>query len=136
MPTTVPTSEPVMRAFAFAHRVVRMSADDIRHLSSVTPVGDDVAWWDAVSAIEHRLQRSHLRREAAVAGRIATQAVFSVANRAGLDIDRHVVAAAHAAGDAARALVAGGASLAEAEPLLAPWAAMGLLAGRTPCQTR
>jgi hypothetical protein len=32
--------------------------------------------------------------------------------------------------------VAGGASLAEAQPLLARWVAVGLLARRTPCQTR
>jgi hypothetical protein len=43
---------------------------------------------------------------------------------------------AFAAGDAARAVVAGGAALVDAQPLLAPWAAMGLLPGRTPCQTR
>jgi hypothetical protein len=135
MPTTVPTTDPVSQALAFARSVLRMSADDVRHLTTLTPLSDDVAWWDAVAAIDHRLQAAHLLRQASIAARLATQAVFTVANRAGLAVDRHVVAVAHAAGDAARALVAGGRSLPKAQPLLAPWAAMGLLAG-TPCQIR
>jgi hypothetical protein len=136
MPTTLRTTDSVSQAFAFAHRLLRMSADDIRRLSALTPVGDDVAWWDAVAGIEHRLRGAHLLRQAAVAGRVATQAVFTVANRAGVDVDRRVVAVAHAAGDAARALVAGGASVVEAQPLLAPWAAVGLVVERTPCRSR
>jgi hypothetical protein len=135
MPTTAPSADPVGQAFAFAHRVLRLTADDLRSLSTLTPVGDDVAWWDAVGAIERRLRAAHLLREAAVAGRVATQAVFTVANRTGVDVDRDVVAVAHAAGDAARAVVAGGAAAADAQLLLAPWAALGLLPARTPCRT-
>jgi hypothetical protein len=132
MPTTVPRADPIGEALAFAHRLVLLSADDIHRLSKVTPVGDDVAWWDAVAAVEDRLRGAHLLRQAGVVGRMATQAVFGVANRAGLDIDRQIVVIAHAAGDAARALVAGGSSMPEAEPLLAPWATLGLLLGRRP----
>lgn len=132
MPTTAPRTDSVAQAFRFVHALLRMSADDIRQVSMATPVNDDVAWWDAVAAVEDRLRAVHLLREAAIAARRATQAVFSVAAKAGLDVDRGVVGVAHAAGDAARALVAGGTSLTPARPLLAPWTTAGLMP--EPCQ--
>ena len=131
MAATVPTTVPAYEASVFAHAVLRLTADDLRRLTDRARNLDDVTWWHAVVAVDRRLRGAQLLRHATMAGRVATQAVLTAANRAGVDIDSDLLAIARAAGDAARAVVAGGQTLPEAQPLLALWADIGFFAGHT-----
>jgi len=67
--------------------------------------GDDLAWWQSTIDIDRRLHNARLSRRAAVAARAARDAVLA-ASGADPD-DAEVAAVCRAAGDAARALVAG-----------------------------
>jgi hypothetical protein len=73
--------------------------------SRATP-GDTVDWWVATSAVSRDLKRAHRQRTATLAYRRASEAVLAVPGADDLPHDR-VVHAARAAGDVARALVAG-----------------------------
>jgi hypothetical protein len=135
MPTNPTRTDSVTEAFAFARAVLRMTGGDIRRLAASGRAGDDVAWWHAVVAVDHRLRRARLVRQGTMAGRAATQAVLIAASRSGLDLDADVIAVARAAADAARAVVAGGLRLRETDALLVPWAELGVLGERTGCPT-
>ena len=136
MPANAPITGSGNQASAFARTLVGMSADEIRRLARLVRASDDVGWWEAVVAVDRQLRRAHLLRRAALAGRAATQAVLIGAGRNGMDTDPDVIAVARAADDAARALMAGGGALAEAMPLLAGWAEVGLLPVRVAMQAR
>jgi hypothetical protein len=67
---------------------------------------DTVDWWLATTAVSRDLRRTHRQRTATLAYRRASEAVLAVPGADDLPHDR-VVHVARAAGDVARALVAG-----------------------------
>jgi uncharacterized protein YjeT (DUF2065 family) len=120
----------------FIRALVHLSAEDLRLLGQAlrarhTQRADDVAWWQAIVALDRALRRCGRARLAAAAAGAASQAVISSAARHGMSAaDDDVRAVARGAAEVARVLVAGEAELPTAECLLLGWE--GFLPCRTP----
>jgi hypothetical protein len=71
-----------------------------------TAPGDDVAWWEATMALDRALRRRGTGHQAAMAARLASQAVLAAATRTGLALSPDVTAVARSAGEVARVLTA------------------------------
>jgi hypothetical protein len=82
---------------------------------------DDLAWWAATMALDRALRRRGTGHEAAMAARLASQAVLAAATRTGLASGPDVNAVARSAGEVARALAAGDLSTAGADYLARGW---------------
>jgi hypothetical protein len=120
----------------FIRALVHLSAEDLRLLGQAlggphTHRADDVAWWQAIVALDRALRRCGRARLAAAAAGAASQAVISAAARHGMSAaDDDVRAVARGAAEVARVLVAGEAEPPTAECLLRGWGAF--LPHRTP----
>jgi hypothetical protein len=77
--------------------------DRARHLQAAA---DDLDWWQTTITVDRRLRDAHLSRQASAAACAARDAVIATARSAD-GLDDEAAAVARAAGDAARALVAG-----------------------------
>ena len=82
---------------------------------------DDVAWWEATMALDRALRRRGTGHEAAMAARLAAQAVLAAATLTGLASGPDVNAVARSAGEVARALAAGDLHTAGADYLARGW---------------
>jgi len=86
---------------------IRQVAAGIREVTE-TAAGE-VAWWRATLAVEREIRRVHALPVAAMVAHRAAAAVTDRADRAGIALpDPDVTTVARTAGEAARALVAGG----------------------------
>ena len=81
----------------------------------------DVAWWEATLALGRALRRQGAEHEAAMAARLAAQAVFAAATLTGLAPGPDVIAVARSAGEAARVLAAGDLGSSGADYLARGW---------------
>jgi hypothetical protein len=108
--------------------IAAMTADDIRRVAvgiddHHRSAADEVGWWQATLGIDRALRTSGRTREAGMAATNASKAVQAVARAGGLCLpDPAVTAVARAAGELARAIVAGDAAGAELRVLLDAWA--------------
>jgi hypothetical protein len=107
---TIP--HPGIGAARFAQSLLRLSRPSIerqvaRLKARRTFPGDDVAWWEATTALNRALRRRDIGHQAAMAAQLASQAMLAAATRTGLALSPDVLAAARSAGEVARVLVAG-----------------------------
>ena len=72
-----------------------------------TSPGDDVAWWEATVALDQVLRRRGASHGAAMAARLASEAVLVAATRTGLALGPDITAVARSAGEVARVLATG-----------------------------
>jgi hypothetical protein len=99
-------------AVRFARSLLQLSRSRLEHQAAglktrrASPE-DDVAWWEATMAVNRALRRRGTGHEAAMAAHLASQAVLAAATQTGLALGADVTAVARAAGEVARALVAG-----------------------------
>jgi hypothetical protein len=93
---------------------------------------DDVAWWEATTALNRALRRQQTGRQAAMAAHRASQAVLAAASRTGLAVSADILAVARSAGEAARVLVAGNMNLTGAGYLTRGWEAFLFLPAGPP----
>jgi len=113
----------------FIRVLMHLSAKDLRLLGQAlsarhTYRPDDVAWWQAIVALDRALRRCGRARLAAAAAGAASQAVISAAARHGMSAaDHDVMAVARGAAEVARVLAAGEAQPPTAKCLLLGWEA-------------
>jgi hypothetical protein len=111
------TSSPVVSAEMgavgdFVGRLRHLTGEQLTTIARVSDdaratVAGDVDWWRATASVSRQLRRLRRSRQAAVASRLASEAVLASAGAAEVPHD-DVVHAARAAGEVARTLVAGG----------------------------
>lgn len=107
---TIP--HPGIGAARFAQSLLHLNRPSIerqvaRLRARRTFPGDDVAWWEATTALNRALRRRDIGHQAAMAAQLASQAMLAAATRTGLALRPEVLAAARSAGEVARLLVAG-----------------------------
>jgi hypothetical protein len=127
-----------MQASEFTARVARLTAPEFSAVAAALRAEHDtadneVAWWRATLAVNATLKRQRRTRQAGLAAHDASSAVMDAARRSGLiDEDRETaVVVARAAGEVARALIAGhvpGLPLLAADVLSAPFTRLDLVA--------
>ncbi len=133
--TAETTAEQCSSAVRFALSLVHLSRPRIE-LQAIglktrrASPDDDLAWWEATTALDRALRRRGTGHEAAMAARLASQAVLAVATRTGLAPGPDVNAVARSAGEVARALAAGDLSTAGADYLARGWEDLISRAGR------
>ena len=111
------TSSPVvggeMEAVSdFVGRLRRLTGEQLTTIARVSDdaratVAGDIDWWRATAIVSGKLRRLRRSRQAAVASRLASEAVLTSPAAAEVSHD-DVVHVARAAGEVARTLVAGG----------------------------
>ena len=122
----VTISHPGIGAVRFAQSLLHLSRPSIERLVAQlkarrTFSGDDVAWWEATTALNRALRRRDIGHQAAMAAQLASQAMLAAATRTGLALSPDVLAAARSAGEVARVLVAGGMNRTGAGYLVRGW---------------
>jgi hypothetical protein len=119
----------------FVRLLTRLTSTDLEALAVSIKTNrdpeDDLDWWQATLALERSLRRNHRLRQAATAAGTAVLAVLAAATRAGwAPDDPDVTLVATAAGETARALVAGDPDLCV---FLRSWRPVEGIAGSAPC---
>lgn len=117
---------PRISAVRFARSLLALSRSRIGRQAAAleirrTSAEDDVAWWEATTALNRSLRRQGTGHEAAMAAHLASQAVLTAARRSGLALAPDITALARSAGEAARVLVAGDLNGAGAGYLIRDW---------------
>jgi hypothetical protein len=120
----------------FAQALLNLNRPSIERqaagLTARTSPDDDVAWWEATTALNRALRRQQTGRQAAMAAHRASQAVLAAASRTGLALSPDILAVARSAGEAARVLVAGGMNITGAGYLTRGWEALLILPAGLP----
>jgi hypothetical protein len=99
-------------AARFAQSLLHLGRPSIERLVAQldarrTSADDDVAWWEATTALNRALRRRATGHEAAMAAHLASQAILAAATRTDLALTPDVLALARSAGEVARVLTAG-----------------------------
>jgi hypothetical protein len=117
-----------VNAERFIEELVHMGESELRAVAELVrhdalSAEGELAWWRATTNVGMVLRAAGWRRQAALVGHGAAQAVMAAGERCGmLDADRDLVTAvARAAADAARAMVADPASNGSSRVLVAPF---------------
>jgi hypothetical protein len=98
------------RAVRFARSLLHLSRLSIERRAAelkdrrISP-DDDVAWWEATTALNRAIRRQGSGHQAAMAAHLASQALLAAASRTGLALSPDVTALARSAGEVARLLV-------------------------------
>jgi hypothetical protein len=106
------TAESIRQGTAvrFAQSLLHLSRPSIEHRVAelrarrISP-DDDVAWWEATTALNRAIRRQGAGHRAAMAGHLASQALLAAATRTGLALSPDITALARSAGEVARLLV-------------------------------
>ena len=133
-------SVPKGKAVRFAQSLLHLSRLSIEHRVAelrdrrISP-DDDVAWWEATTALNRAIRRQGSGHHAAMAAHLASQALLAAASRTGLALSPDVTALARSAGEVARLLVVWDLHSAAADYLTRGWEDLLPLAA-PPCPLR
>lgn len=133
---SIPVPRQAVSVARFAQSLLELSRPSIERqvtgLKARTSPDDDVAWWEATTALNRALRRQGTGRQAAMAAHRASQAVLAAASRTGLALTPDIMAVARSAGEAARVLVAGDMNTTGAGYLARGWEALLILPAGLP----
>ena len=101
---------PAKPAVHFAQSLRHLSRWSVEHRAAELTArrnspGDDVAWWEATTALNRAIRRHGIGHQAAMAAHLASQALLAAASRTGLALSPEVTALARSAGEVGRLLV-------------------------------
>ena len=124
--TAARISQQRVGAARFAQSLLHLSRPSIERLvarlgARRTSADDDVAWWEATTALNRALRRRATGHQAAMAAHLASQAILTAATRGGLALTPDVLALARSAGEVARVLAAGDMDTTGAGYLIRGW---------------